>query len=364
MLEQIRPRRFESQTPGLTHASIELLKAAERDAGEIVASARGDVQRIVLKAQQELLALNAQVRTTINRFEGGREGGLIEGSLVLREARRELEALSAEPRPLNVVPAESAGQASLAPRRPTLSPYEMDNARVRVKLPARIARAAKAVPLVSAILVVGLAVGIWGWSHGWRIMTMPGSEPTVSATPENPAPPDDRASEATGMIGRTPANAGAVRVPDRPRPPVDDAKSSRPSAPPATKQFAAAPSGASGAARDELIGVAERWLDAYYLKDSSRLAALSTPTMTLSDERTPDDRLPAGLAGVRRSLSDATVQVFGSDAILTAKLSERDAGGRESSGFISQMWTRRGGAWQVTDVRIVSAAAVARAFRR
>jgi hypothetical protein len=28
------------------------------------------------------------------------------------------------------------------------------------------------------------------------------------------------------------------------------------------------------------------------------------------------------------------------------------------------MWTRRGGAWQVTDVRIVSAAAVARAFRR
>jgi len=95
------------------------------------------------------------------------------------------------------------------------------------------------------------------------------------------------------------------------------------------------------------------------------MGALSTSSVTVTDERTTDERLPAGLTGVRRTLGDANVQVFGADAILTAKVIERAEGdGRESAGFISQMWTRRGGVWQVTDVRIVSAAAVARAFRR
>ena len=96
------------------------------------------------------------------------------------------------------------------------------------------------------------------------------------------------------------------------------------------------------------------------------MGALSTTSMTISDERKPEERLPAGLTSVRRSLSDPNVQVFGTDAIITAKVTERveGPGGHTSAGFISQMWTRRAGVWQVTDVRIVSAAAVERAFKR
>jgi hypothetical protein len=362
MFEYIRPQRFEPHSPDLTQASRELLKAAERDAGEIVAAARADVQRRVLKAQQELLALNAQVRTTINRFEGGRNGSLLEGSLVLREARRELEALSAERRPMNVVATETK-PAPAAPARPMLSPYEMDNPRIRVKVPARAARTVKAVPAASMLLVVGLATAVWGWSHGWRIeLTPPAQQAAAAASDEAAAGSSD--AGATGMIGRTATPNAEKRAPDRPRSSGD--RSESPTLPRVPEVSAIAPSASipTAAGRQELLGAADRWLDAYYVKDSARLSALSAPTMTLSDERTAEEKLPGGLTGVRRTLSDATVQVFGADAIVTAKLSERDGSGRESSGFISQMWTRRSGAWQVTDVRIVSAAAVARAFRR
>jgi hypothetical protein len=374
MAQQFGLRRVESRSPDATPASEALLAAAERDAGEIVASARAEVQRTILRAQQELLALNAQVRTTLERLDGrnewreqGRAGsGPFAASRVLTEAHAQLDALSMDARRTGVVVAHPATQVTLAPPAVALSPYEKDNARVRVRVPFRAARRLSVAPAAAIAVAAALMVAGWAWTRG--------SLPAPRSTEVRPAleaaaddgrkadGPNEPGSEATGMIGRTPKSARGEK-PDRaaaaqraPVPPIES--------PALVKSMPAAQS-TSPAARQELLIATERWLDAYYLQDAGRIAAISTPGVTLSDERTLDERLPAGLSGVRRTLSDATVQVFGTDAILTAKINERsDVSGQESASFISQMWTRRGGAWQVTDVRIVSAAAVARAFKR
>jgi hypothetical protein len=216
---------------------------------------------------------------------------------------------------------------------------------------------------VAAVLVaVTLFAGAWAWTHGSMPRGFQAGVPRfLTATPAASGTDNVTNAGTTGMIGRADTSRARGDQPERdtPRTPAP-----RPAASPALSNRLP-PESTSPAARQELLTAATRWLDAYYLKDSGRLAALSTAAATLSDERKDEERLPSGLAGVQRTLSDPTVQVFGSDAILTAKIIERsDSAGREAASFISQMWTRRGGAWQVTDVRIVSAEAVARAFRR
>jgi hypothetical protein len=88
----------------------------------------------------------------------------------------------------------------------------------------------------------------------------------------------------------------------------------------------------------------------------------------VSDERAPDERVPAGAAGRRWTILDTTVQHHGVDAVVTARLietGESPGSGRpvKFEAFASQMWTNRGGTWQVYETRIVSAAALRRAFR-
>jgi hypothetical protein len=112
---------------------------------------------------------------------------------------------------------------------------------------------------------------------------------------------------------------------------------------------------------EQLLGPTERWLAAYYRRDRVGMAALSSPQLSVSDERTERDRLPPGLAGVRRVLDNVNVQVFGENAILTARMTERMedlAMGRtmQSVSFVSLVWTRRGGTWQLDDVRVVAEA--------
>ncbi len=123
------------------------------------------------------------------------------------------------------------------------------------------------------------------------------------------------------------------------------------------------------AVRDQLAVSAGRWFDAYYLGDRERMAAFASTPITVKDERAPADRLPPGLSGVKRTIEDARVQVAGFSAVLTAKVTERgqdQASGRETESvcFISQIWTQRAGGWQLNEVRIVSAGALNRAFRR
>ena len=98
------------------------------------------------------------------------------------------------------------------------------------------------------------------------------------------------------------------------------------------------------------------------------MIAVSGAQVTVADERGTSERLPNGLTGVRRSLDDVNLQVFGTDAILTARMTERmeDAGAgkmAQSVSYVSHMWTQRNGSWQLHDVRIVSASALSRVVR-
>ena len=96
------------------------------------------------------------------------------------------------------------------------------------------------------------------------------------------------------------------------------------------------------------------------------MVAISGAAVNVADDRTEAERLPRGLAGVRRSLDDVNLQVFGSEAMLTAKMTERmedvSAGKMsQATSFVSHMWSQRNGTWQLHDVRIVSASALTRA---
>ena len=98
------------------------------------------------------------------------------------------------------------------------------------------------------------------------------------------------------------------------------------------------------------------------------MASIS-PQTTVSDQRAERERLPGGLNGVRRSLDEVRVQFAGSEVLLTARMTERMenvAAGQMSQAvsFVSQMWTQRNGNWQLMDVRLMSAAAIAQSLRR
>ena len=97
------------------------------------------------------------------------------------------------------------------------------------------------------------------------------------------------------------------------------------------------------------------------------MASIS-PQATVSDQRAEKERLPSGLTGVRRSLDDVRVQHAGSEVLLTARMTERmenTAAGQMAQAvtFVSQMWTQRNGNWQLMDVRLMSAAAIASKLR-
>jgi hypothetical protein len=186
----------------------------------------------------------------------------------------------------------------------------------------------------------------------------PAAPPTTAAMLPNPAPrvveqaPPPPVSTPAPVVPLAAATAGA-----RPT----NTAIERPATP-------SAPVAASAATlQDSLASQASRWLDAHYRQDRASMAAISGAQVSVTDDRAEKERLPAGLAGVRRSLDESRMQVFGPEAMLTAKMTERvdDAtAGRMAVSFVSLMWSQRNGVWQLHDVRIVSASSLNRAVPR
>ena len=119
--------------------------------------------------------------------------------------------------------------------------------------------------------------------------------------------------------------------------------------------------------QESLTNVASRHLDAYYRQDRAMMSALA-PQANVSDDRGAKEKLPGGLNGVRRSFEGVSFKVFGSEAMLTAQMTERmdnAAAGQmaQAVSFIAYTWTQRNGAWQLYDIRIVSASALSRALK-
>jgi len=167
-------------------------------------------------------------------------------------------------------------------------------------------------------------------------------QPTVTAAPP-PAPPAPSNPPASTPLSARPATASVER-------------------PPLT-----APAASSPSLQDVLTRDASRWLDAYYRQDRATMASLS-PQGTVSDNRAEKERMPRGLTGVRRSLDEVNFQVAGTEVLFTARMTERmdnPAAGQmaQAVSFVSQMWTQRNGSWQLLDVRIMSASAIARSLR-
>lgn len=176
----------------------------------------------------------------------------------------------------------------------------------------------------------------------------------------------------------TPSTAQALPSPAIPAPAAT--AGARPTTPPTVERPAAptttapppAASVAAPAARvsveDSIANASSQWLDAYYRQDRARMTAISGTQSNVSDDRNDKEKLPRGLAGVRRSLDDVQVKVIGAEAMLTARMTERmedTASGKmaQAVSYVSHMWSQRNGVWQLHDVRIVSASALSRSLR-
>jgi hypothetical protein len=193
--------------------------------------------------------------------------------------------------------------------------------------------------------------------------------PIAQAAPQRPpvAPvvpsPSMSASNSSRLTTQQPITPPAP-TPIPPTQPASGANAAPSTAIAAARPAAAAPPAPSStpatqsSINETLTSAASRWLDAYYRQDRATMASIS-PQVNVADDRGDKDRLPRGLTGVRRTLEDVNVQVFSSEAMLTAKMTERmenAAAGQsaQSVAYVSHMWTRRNGTWQLYDVRIVS----------
>ncbi|MBA2306110.1 MAG: hypothetical protein H0W08_26260 [Acidobacteria bacterium] len=232
--------------------------------------------------------------------------------------------------------------------------------------------------MASVISVTAMAATGW-WIA--RATSETPADPEISGTARTAFPPTVTSKQpgsrargtakpdAPGREGQALTRSGVVPPPAPPAsgPAVStSAKAAQGSGVPGN---VAQPDPSADAIRTQLTASAERWLDAYYAQDRTRLAAFSPGDIAVSDQRPEEERLPGGLANVRRTVAAPRVQVFGSAAILTARVTEHAENPRvgkpnDSVSFISQTWTLREGAWQLNEVRLVSAGALDKAFRR
>jgi len=283
-----------------------LLDTAARESEEIAACARPGGPTDPLRARQEVDVLTAQV-----------------------------EALVAFARTR-----ASSPPASLDAMTQAAAPRRVNPTGLRLVIP-RVPAAPRS--LAASIVLVALVISVVaaGW---WAVQpSVPGSSPDVAALDLQPV---------TKAAVETPSPAGTLgtagRAPD-------------PSAPRDT----AAPS----VAEREIVAAAKEWLEAYFRQDQAGMAPLSAPGIRVWDERAAEERLPSGTSGVRRTVEGATVQHHGADAVLTARVIETavdpaTSGPVAFEAFVSQLWTKGPDGWHVHETRIVSAAAVSRAFRR
>jgi hypothetical protein len=193
--------------------------------------------------------------------------------------------------------------------------------------------------------------------------TAPSNVVKPGAAATTAAPPPRVTDQQT--VAPAPAASTPVPLPAAPRP---SATTGRPAV--STDRLAASPSTPAAtqtSLQESLTNVASRHLDAYYRQDRAMMSALA-PGANVSDDRGVKEKLPGGLNGVRRSFDGVSFKVFGSEALLTAQMTERmdnAAAGQMTQvvSFIAYTWTQRNGGWQLYDIRIISASALRRALK-
>jgi hypothetical protein len=181
---------------------------------------------------------------------------------------------------------------------------------------------------------------------------------TGSVAALNPPPPAAPTLPPAAGVSQPAANTPQVSVPS------GVANQIAAAAPPL-----AAPAPAAAATQTSpavvVVAVARQWLDAYHRQDRAAMAALSTENLLLADERRADERFPAGLADVTRTLDRVSVQIAADTAVLTAVMMEQSTSLPSSPHVspISQVWVLGGGQWKVRQARFVSEARLNQVFK-
>jgi len=181
------------------------------------------------------------------------------------------------------------------------------------------------------------------------------------ATADSPLPPVATATATTPSAGATRTPIAETTAATRPQTAAPAAAAPSPT----TAPRASAPAAEAGATkgdgvaggRTDIVQAAQQWLDAYQRRDRDAMGAMSTDTITVSDERSVNERVPAWQGSVQRDLDEVALELTGDVAVFTARMTERsDAGGGQHVSRVSQFWQRRNGRWFVTNVRIIGEA--------
>ena len=182
---------------------------------------------------------------------------------------------------------------------------------------------------------------------------------SATASPSVPAPADTPPEVAPSG---SPNQIAAAESPRLPSDGVADPSEAVADPTKAAAVSADLPSAAN--ASTVVVANARRWLDAYHRQDQTTMASLSTDNPQLADERRPDERFPAGLADVTRTLDRISVQVAADTAVLTAVMMERSASAQAPHvSPISQVWVMGGGQWKMQQARFVSEARLNQVFK-
>jgi len=180
----------------------------------------------------------------------------------------------------------------------------------------------------------------------------------------------DRAVVPAAALIQPPAASNAVT------PAAAAAPAPRAAAPSVAGIAAAGPAGGASsgesvthsALETQFVRAVVRWFEAYQRQDRAGMAAFSSGPPSVSDERTDSERAPRSAGGVRRTFEDVRLQLVTENAVFTTKMTERfddPSTGRSTQldSFVSQLWTLRGGVWQLEDVRVVPTSKLKQNFR-
>ena len=119
-----------------------------------------------------------------------------------------------------------------------------------------------------------------------------------------------------------------------------------------------------GNAEQEILQIDRQWFDSFYRGDQAAMARLTAPGFEIVDTRTPAEQGWATGAPPERLLTHVRIDVHGDGAVLSARMTERQATNgtpRTRESYISEVWVRRGGFWQLLGLRMASGSEVQQA---
>ena len=377
--------------------------AAEVEASAILAAARREIRRVLVRTRHELVALTAQVQAAGCEAPPSQPAPEAVGDQfqlsaarevrgVLRDARTELNTLSRDA--TNFWPSENEARLP-APAVAMVPLLDLDAAHdfsststprdnvgdigenrgesLATNLAERLLAHWRigAVALVILALVVTAIVTRSPASRTDPAATTPRPESAGSAaTPQAPAVPAAAATPPTVQPATTqPSRArppeptpatGATRGTTGQQTPASVPVAPRSAAQP---QTAPQPNRAAPAAQDvavaerEILERHQRWFEAFEHGDRAAMASIASDNFSIVDER-PERATASGR--VAHTTQDVRVRVTaGVGAVLSGRIAGTTAANDTTVAMLSEVWIRQAEQWRLVSVRMVPLAAVA-----